>query len=556
MFPVFTEKFISESGFIKNRELNLIFIYGLFLVGLYILHTAARYIMAYWGHMVGVRMEYDMRFTLFKHYQNMDVEYFDNHKTGKIMSRITHDLREITELAHHGPEDLFISIVMLLGTFIFLVGKHVGFTFILYGILAVMIWFSVNKRKVLLNAFLETRKTHAEINAKIESSISGIRLTKSYANEEYELDRFEEYNVNYRNSYVIAYKRMAEFAAGNAFFLSFVSIVTLVIGGWFAYEDWLTIDELFIFLLYTTMFVSPIRRLVQFTQQFQQGFAGFTRFAEIMDIQPKILDKPDAVPLNTPVGTGTIELRNVSFKYSQEYPWVLKNFNLTVKPGKTVALVGPTGVGKTTITYLIPRFYEVQEGEVLVNGTNVQDLQLDSLREQIGFVQQDIIIFYGSIKDNILYGKPSATDEEIITAAKQANIHEFIMTLPHIYDSIVGERGIKLSGGQKQRLSLARVFLQNPPMLILDEATSSLDNATELAIQESIEKLAKNRTTLVVAHRLSTIKNADEILVITQEGIVEHGTHDELLAMDGIYAGLYNAQFEGFLPENLPSLKT
>ncbi len=551
LFPVFTEEILYGVG--AGEEMKILLFAGI-LLGLYLIRSVADYIMAYWGHVVGVRMEFDMRADLYHHIQNLDVEYFDNNKTGQIMSRLTNDLRDITELAHHGPEDLFISIVMLIGTFIFLLQKNVLLTIVIYTLLIGMIFFTVKKRKGLLKAFKATRKKHADINAHLESSISGIRLCKSYANEPYEMEKFQDSNVAYRNSYYHAYREMAEYAAGNSFFLNIVSVVALILGGYLVIMNLADSQDIVVFILYTYLFVSPIRRLVSFTQQFQQGFAGFSRFAEIMDIQPKILDRPNAVPLSNP--NGDIELVDVSFQYNPNSAWIFKDFNLKIHHGKTIALVGPTGVGKTTLSYLIPRFYEIQKGQVLLNGVDVRDLELDSIRSQIGFVQQDVVIFYGTIRENIIYGKPLATEEEIIEAAKKANIHTFIMGLPNKYDSLVGERGVKLSGGQKQRISLARVFLQNPPILILDEATSSLDNATELAIQESIERLAKNRTTLIVAHRLSTIKNADEIIVLTTEGIVERGTHEELLQRNGVYNQLYQSQFDGFIPETLPIQKT
>ncbi|MHA1585486.1 MAG: ABC transporter ATP-binding protein [Promethearchaeota archaeon] len=550
LFPVFANLFMDD--FIPNHHLNLILIYGGIFIGLYLFRTAAYYIMAYWGHIVGVRMEFDMRGNLFKHIQNMDVEFFDNNKTGQIMSRLTNDLRDVTELAHHGPEDLFISIVMLIGTFTYLVFVNLWLTLILVVFVGVLIWYTVSMRKKMLKAFKNTRRKHAEINAHLESTISGIRLSKSFANEEYDLGRFDKNNYRYYQSYKAAYKVMANYAATTTFLTDILSVVSLVAGGIFAFYGKITIQQLVVFLLYTTIFVRPVRRLIQFTQQFQSGFAGFSRFSEVMDIEPKIMDKPNAIKLTEP--KGEIEFRNVNFRYLPTTDWILRNFSIKIDPGKTVALVGPSGVGKTTITHLIPRFYDLSDkskGEILIDGNNIKDLELDSIRGNIGFVQQDVIVFYGTIKDNILYSKPDATDEEIMQAAKLANIHEFISSLPEKYDEIVGERGVRLSGGQKQRLSLARVFLKNPPILILDEATSSLDNATELAIQESIEKLAKNRTTIIVAHRLSTIKNADEILVLTDEGVTERGNHEELLAKNGIYADLYKAQFKGYIPDSI-----
>lgn len=549
LFPIFTRQFLND--FIPTGDIDLIWVYGGLMVILYLLQTAANYVMAYWGHIVGVSMEYDMRDDLFKHIQTLDVEYFDNNKTGRIMARLTNDLRDVSELAHHGPEDLFISLVMLMGAFILLVQTHVLLTLIIFSVMIVMIWFVASKRKKMLKTFKRTRRTHADINAHLESSISGIRLTKSFANEPYELEKFQVNNYAYRESYKAAYKQMAEFHSGSSFFLNILSVIALVIGGWFAYENWIPVDDIIMFILYTQIFIGPIRKLVQFTQQFQEGFAGFSRFAEVMQIQPSIKDKENAVAISDP--KGKIELKGVDFRYSKNTPYVFRDFHLTIEPSKTIALVGPSGVGKTTIAYLIPRFYDVKNGAVLVDGINVRHIRLESLRQNVGYVQQDVIVFYGSIRENILYGRPDATDPEIVDAARKANIHDFIMSTPDQYETIVGERGVKLSGGQKQRLALARVFLRDPPILILDEATSSLDNVTELAIQDSIEEIAKDRTTLIIAHRLSTIKNSDEIIVLADDGIVERGTHDELVVKGGMYSELYKAQFKGYIPDSVES---
>ncbi|MHA1562293.1 MAG: ABC transporter ATP-binding protein, partial [Promethearchaeota archaeon] len=396
-------------------------------------------------------------------------------------------------------------------------------------------------------------KEHASINAKIENSISGIRVCKSFANEEFEIDKFQVENLKYRRSYKRAYKIMAEFSAGNNFMMEILSLVAIAVGAIFLYFEIPNSDfnlaDLMTFLLFTAIFIRPIRRLLQFTQQYQMGAAGFERFYELMELKPDIADKENAIEMIEP--KGKIEFKGISFGYNENLGHVLENFNLTIDAGKTVALVGPSGVGKTTISHLIPRFYDIADGdgEILIDDVNIKDIKLDSIRKNIGFVQQDVFIFFGTIDDNILYGKPEATEEEVIYAAKQANIHDFIMSLPEGYESYVGERGVKLSGGQKQRIALARIFLKNPPMLILDEATSSLDNATELQIQDSIEKIAINRTTLIVAHRLSTIMNADEILVLEKGKIVERGSHKALLNSKGLYSELYRAQFQGFIPD-------
>ncbi|WP_457557678.1 ABC transporter ATP-binding protein [Candidatus Harpocratesius sp.] len=547
VFPLISERFLKD--FIVNSNLRMIWTFGGILLGLYLIRTIAFYIMAYWGHLVGVNMEFDMRADLFRHIQNLDAEYFDNTKTGQIMARLTNDLRDITELAHHGPEDLFISIVEIIGTFILLLLRSWLLTLILFVFVAILIWFTVGMRTTMLKAFRNTRQEHAEINSVLENSISGIRLCKSFAAEPYEFEKFEHNNIRYRKSYYKAYRVMANYASGSNFLTDILSLVALVVGAVFVVNgiQGLSKEQLVTYLLFTGIFVVPIRRLVSFTQIFQSGFAGFMRFGEVMDIKPKITDSHDAKPLENI--HGNIEFRNVTFKYKDQAKPVLHNFNLFIEQGKTVALVGPSGVGKTTITHLIPRFYEVDEGQILLDGKNIKSIAIDSLRSNIGFVQQDVIVFYGTIRDNIIYGKPDASEEEIIQAAKLANIHDFIMSLPDGYDSMVGERGVKLSGGQKQRLAIARVFLRNPPILILDEATSSLDTVTELLIQDAILQLAKGRTTIIVAHRLSTIKNADEILVLTDEGIAERGNHDELLKRNGLYTNLYNAQFEGYLPD-------
>lgn len=549
VFPLISEKFLED--FIVNKNLVKIWTFGGVLLGLYLIRTASFYVMAFWGHLVGVRMEFDMRRDIFRHVQNLDSEYFDDTKTGQIMARMTNDLREVTELAHHGPEDLFISIVEIIGTFIILMMRSWALTLILFVFVTLLVWFTLGMRTSMMKAFKDTRQEHAEINALLENSITGIRLCKSFANEAYEFEKFEHNNLRYRKSYYRAYRIMANYASGSTFLTDILGTVALVIGAVFVIKDFqnLTADQLVTYLLYTNIFVGPIRRLVQFAQIFQSGFAGFSRFAEVMEIDPKIVDAPDAVDIESI--EGSIEFRDVSFKYKEHLKPVLHNFNLKIEKGQTIALVGPSGVGKTTITHLIPRFYEVNSGKILIDGHDIQKITIDSLRANIGFVQQDVIVFYGTIRENITYGKPEATEEQVIQAAKMANIHDFIMAQPDQYDTMVGERGVKLSGGQKQRLAIARVFLRNPPMLILDEATSSLDNATELQIQDSILKLAKGRTTLIVAHRLSTIKNAHEILVLTDDGIVERGSHDELIAQKGIYYNLYNAQFEGYIPDSI-----
>ncbi len=553
VFPIISNKFFND--FIPNRNISSLIIYSAVLLFLYLIRTIANYVMAYWGHMVGIKMEFDMRIDLFKHFQRMSFSFYDDRKTGQLMSRLVGDLREVSELAHHGPEDLFISTVMISISFIYLMFLNWALTLVIFTFVILQLWFSLTKRWKMREAFRGTRKEHASINAKIENSISGIRVCKSFANEEFEIDKFQVENLKYRRSYKTAYKIMAEFSAGNNFMMEILSLVAITVGAIFLYYEipnsGFNLADLMTFLLFTAIFVRPIRRLLQFTQQYQMGAAGFERFYELMELKPCIADKENAIEMVEP--KGKIEFKDISFGYSEHLGYVLDKFNLTIDAGKTVALVGPSGVGKTTISHLIPRFYDIADGkgEILIDGVNIKDIKLDSIRKNIGFVQQDVFIFFGTIEDNIIYGKPEATEEDVIYAAKQANIHDFILSLPEGYQSYVGERGVKLSGGQKQRISLARIFLKNPPMLILDEATSSLDNATELQIQDSIGKIAKNRTTLIVAHRLSTIMNADEILVLEKGKIVERGSHKALLNSKGLYAELYQAQFQGFIPDIL-----
>ena len=545
-FPLITRQFIND--IIPNGKLRIFYIFIIALLILAVVRAVLNYIIDYWGHIVGTRMERDMRRDLFEHLQTLSFDYFDNIKTGHLMSRIVNDLREISELSHHGPEDLFISLVMLLGSFIILTTIEWRLTLIIYGFLPLLIWYAILKRKKMTSAFRSVRKRIANVNAQLENSISGIRVAKSFTNEEYEIEKFNEGNREFNSSREFAYKVMAEFFAGIFFLSNILNIITLSVGGFFVYRGYINIGDLVAYLLYINFFLQPIRKLTNFTQQFQDGMTGFERFVEIMKVKPSIVDKEDAVNLKEI--KGKIEFKNVAFKYSEK-KFVLSNINLAIMPGETMALVGPSGGGKTTLCQLIPRFYEVNDGEILVDGINIKDIKMKSLRENIGLVQQDIFLFTGTIRENILYGKPDAEDAEVAKAAKDANIHDFIMSLPEGYDSYVGEKGIKLSGGQKQRISLARAFLKNPAILILDEATSALDSEAEIIIQQALEKLTVGRTVLVIAHRLSTIKNANQIVVLTDQGIKEKGNHDDLIAKDGLYAKLYNAQFRGFIPDEV-----
>jgi len=546
VFPLITRQFIND--IIPNGKLRIFYIFIIALLTLAVIRAVLNYIIDYWGHIVGTRMERDMRRDLFGHLQTLSFDYFDNVKTGHIMSRIVNDLREISELAHHGPEDLFISLVMLIGSFIILTIIEWRLTLIIYSFLPLLIWYATLKRKKMTAAFRSVRKRIANVNAQLEDSISGIRVAKSFTNEEYEIEKFNEGNREFNSSREFAYKAMAEFFAGIFFLSNILNIITLSAGGFFVYRGYINIGDLVAYLLYINFFLQPIRKLTNFTQQFQNGMTGFERFVEIMKVKPSIVDKEYTVTLKEI--KGKIEFINVAFKYSEE-KFVLSNIDLAIMPGETMALVGPSGGGKTTLCQLIPRFYEVNDGEILIDGINIKDIKMKSLRENIGLVQQDIFLFTGTIKENILYGKPDAEDAEVAKAAKDANIHDFIISLPEGYDSYIGEKGIKLSGGQKQRISLARAFLKNPAILILDEATSALDSEAEIVIQQALEKLTVGRTVLVIAHRLSTIKNANQIVVLTDEGIKEKGNHNELIAKDGLYTKLYNAQFRGFIPDEI-----
>ncbi|MBN2795057.1 MAG: ABC transporter ATP-binding protein [Clostridia bacterium] len=545
IFPIFSGHVIDV--LIPDKNIRMMFILTIVILVLYLVRLAANYYINYWGHVMGSRIQYDMRKDLFSHLQSLSFKFFDDNKTGKIMNHITSDLAEVSELAHHGPEDIFLSTLMLIGSFAILFTKQFYLTFILLVCVIGLILFTLSRRNKMTDAFRKTRKKQAEITAQIENSISGIRLTQSFANEDYESGKFDNVNVQYRDAVKNAFKEMGIYSTGTNFLADLLSVVVIVIGGIFVAKDWMTAGELVTFLLYTTIFIRPIRRLIDFTQQLQRGMTGFERVYKVLNTEPEIKDADGAEDLEDVVGH--IELKNVTFAYDTETTEVLKNFDLDIQPRKTLALVGPSGVGKTTISQIIPRFYDVNDGNIYIDGKDIKQLTLSSLRKQIGIVQQDVFLFYGTIRENILYGNPDANEEMIIQAAKDANIHDFIMTLPDGYDAMIGERGVKLSGGQKQRLAIARVFLKNPPILVLDEATSSLDNATELAIQASIERLAKNRTTVIIAHRLSTIKNADEIIVLDDIGIVERGDHDALIKKNGVYSDLYHAQFKGFIPD-------
>ena len=537
MFPIITRTYMKD--FIPNRNLQAVLIWAGLLVVLYVLRLLCQYFVDYYGHVVGVNIEYRMRKDLFSHLQTLDFRFFDDTKVGHLMSRIVNDLRDITELAHHGPEDIFIATLMLIGSFIYLLSINVPLTLITFLFIPVIGAYAYRKRTDMNRAFSEERRKIADVNADLENSLSGIRVAQSFVNEDYEMRRFDSANSAFKKSRYHAFRAMAVYSSGLGFLTDLLNVAVLTCGALFMFKGFIDLADLTAYLLFIGYFLQPIRRLISFTQQYQQGMAGFRRFVELMEVAPSVTDKPGAKDL--PSVQGSIELRNVSFQYDKDSE-VLHDVSLSIPAGSTVAFVGPSGGGKTTLCHLIPRFYDVVEGAVLIDGHDVRDVTLSSLRQQIGFVQQDVFLFTGTIRENILYGNPSASEEEMVEAAKKAQIHEFVLSLKDGYDTYVGERGVKLSGGQKQRISIARVFLKNPPILILDEATSSLDTATELEIQEALEELAKDRTTLIIAHRLSTIRHADEIVVLTDGKIQERGTHAELVAKNGLYAKLHAAQ--------------
>jgi len=512
------------------------------MVVMYAIRFVCQYFITTWGHIMGARMESDMRRDLFDHYQRLSFSYYDRNNTGEMMSKLVSDLFDISELAHHGPENLLISALKIIGAVALLMLINVKLTLILLAVILAMIVFSVWQNRRMKAVFMENRKKIAGVNAQVQDSLSGIRVVQSFANEELEQEKFDHSNLAFLDSKMNSYKVMGSFQAGNAFFQGVLYTTVLVCGGYFVADGSLRAADLAVYALYIGVFMSPVEVLINFTEQFQKGYSGFRRFIEVIDTMPEIADKPSAVALSEV--RGQIAYRDVSFTYDQR-AGVLQGVDIEIPAGKTVALVGPSGGGKTTLCSLLPRFYDVTAGAVTVDGHDVRNVTIKSLRSAIGIVQQDVYIFAGSIRDNIAYGKPEASEAEIIEAASKANIHEFIMTLEDGYDSFVGERGTRLSGGQKQRIAIARVFLKNPPILILDEATSALDNESERYIQSALERLAKDRTTLVVAHRLSTIRNADEILVISNNRVEERGTHAQLLANNGLYASYYLMQFEG-----------
>ena len=524
-----------------NTQRDALIISASVLAGVYILKAICQYIVGYYGHLVGVKMQADMRRDLFKKYERLPFSYFDNHKTGDLLSRLTTDLWDVSELAHHGPENLFLAVLMFIGSFSILASINLTLTLIMFAIVPFIIFFTVLSRRRMRRAMKNSRKQMSEINSTLENSVGGVRETKAYAAEAYEICKFEKTNALFRQYRGEAMKSLGSFDSIMTFLQDMLYLTIVLVGGLFLYNGQLTASEFTAFLLYISMFLNPIQRFVSLFQQLQEGMSGFSRFCEIMDAEEEIDNGSREI---TDI-KGNLIFENVSFGYSteDEDKLVISDLTLNIPAGRTLALVGPSGGGKSTLCHLIPRFYEISEGRILLDGIDTKDITLNSLRKNIGIVSQTVFLFDGSVRDNIAYGTEGATEEEIIAAAKKANIHDYIVTLDEGYDTQVGERGVKLSGGQRQRIAIARVFLKNPKLLILDEATSALDNATEMQIQASLEELSKGRTVIVVAHRLSTVKNADEIVVVDREGIVERGNHEELIALGGEYKKLYDYQF-------------
>lgn len=537
VYPIVTRNMLND--FIPNKNYRLIVICGIVLLALYIVRMLLRYYVQYAGHMMGVKMQAQMRRDMFSHLEKLPYKFFDDNETGRIMSRMTNDLMDVSELAHHGPENVIICGVSVIIAFVYLATINIWLTLLLFITLPVMMVITMKLRSKMRDAFTRSREYTAGINAAVESSISGIRVTKAFTNAEKEQEKFEENNIKFTYARKDAYKAMGIFHSATSFITDIFNVIVLIAGGLFMYAGQIDFADYSTFIVSVNLFLTPLTTLINFMEQFQNGITGFERFVQIMDVEPE-KDDPEAADVES--FEGHIEFRDVTCRYDDDKN-VLNGISLDVNKGETFALVGPSGGGKTTMCHLIPHFYEISSGQILIDGTDIRKITMSSLRKNIGIVQQDIYLFNASMRDNILYGRLDATEEEVIEAAKRANIHDYIMSLPEGYDTQIGERGVRLSGGQKQRLSIARVFLKNPPILILDEATSALDNTTEILIQQALDELCKGRTTLVVAHRLSTIKNADEIAVVSDGRIIEKGSHGELMELDGVYADLYNLQF-------------
>lgn len=538
-FPVAVQWFIDD--LLPGGDWNMIVRVSILLFVVYIISTFLQFIVSYLGHKLGINIETDMRQQLFNHVQRQSFRFFDNTKTGHIMSRITNDLFDIGELAHHGPEDLFIAIMTLIGAFAIMFNINPELAVIAI-IMVPFLSIVATYGNIMMNkAWKNMYGKIADVNARVEDSVSGVRVVQSFTNENFEIARFKEDNGQFRLAKLIAYKVMAGTHSSIYMMTRLVTLVVLVVGAWFTYKEMLSYGELVSFVLYVNVLIKPVDKITALLELYPKGMAGFKRFLELVEQDPEVQDRPNA--LNVSHLNGDIEFENVSFRYD-EHKSVLENINLSIKAGETVAFVGPSGAGKTTICSLIPRFYDVNEGAISIDGLNIQDVTMQSLRSQIGIVQQDVFLFTGTIRENIAYGKKEAAEEEIQDAARKAHLEDFISSLPDGYDTQIGERGLKLSGGQKQRLAIARMFLKNPPILILDEATSALDTETEKIIQKSLMELAENRTTLIIAHRLATIRDADRVIVVTDDGIAEDGSYSELVAQDGIFARLHNIQFQ------------
>ena len=539
VYPIVTNKMLNE--YIPQKMYSTIVIAGIIVLALYALRMLLRYFVQYYGHLIGVKMQSQMRLDLFSHLEKLPFRFYDNHETGRIMTRITSDLFEVCELAHHGPENLLISSVMIVLSFTYLATIDWILTLIIFACVPILVAVTMHFRKAMRRAFDDRRKSNATINAAVESSVTGIRVTKAYTNAQREVEKFSKGNDQFVDASRRAYHAMAQFHSSTAFVTDIFNVFILIAGGLFLYADRISFGDYSTFIVSVNLFIAPVNTLISFMEQFQNGVSGFKRFVEIMDEAPEP-EAADARELKDV--EGVIEFKDVTYAYDTDKE-VLRNVNLRLEKGRKLALVGPSGGGKTTLCHLLPNFYRLEEGcgSIMIDGTDIRELPLESVRRNIGIVQQDVFLFVGTIRENILYGRPDATEEEMQEAARRANIHDYIMTLPHGYDTEIGERGVKLSGGQKQRLSIARVFLKDPAILILDEATSALDNTTEVLIQKALDELCKGRTTLVVAHRLSTIRNADEIAVVLDGRITERGTHEELMAAGGTYKDLYALQF-------------
>lgn len=542
IIPLIVRYITSEVVYFElSKATETILLLGVVMVVLVLIEAGCNYFMVYYGHMMGTYMEANMRKDIFGHYQKLSFAFYDNQKVGGLLSRVTSDLFDITELLHHGPEDIIISIIKIIGAFVILMNIDVPLALITFAFVPIMAVYALYFNRRMKRAFKKRRERVGEINSQIEDSLSGIRVVKSFANERIEMKKFNKGNKNFVEAKRMSYRHMAGYHSGLGALTTLVTVAVLVGGVHFLSIGTITVSDLLTFLLYINNFTEPVKKLINFTEMFQNGYSGFERFMEIMEIAPDIKDAEDAVSVNHL--KGDIDFDNVSFCYESNSEQVLNHVHLHVKAGEYMALVGASGVGKTTLCSLIPRFYDVTSGSIKIDGIDIRKMKLDDLRNQIGIVQQDVYLFAGTIMENIRYGHPGASDEDVIRAAKRANAHDFIMSFPEGYDTDIGQRGVKLSGGQKQRLSIARVFLKNPPILIFDEATSALDNESEKVVQKSLEELAKNRTTFVIAHRLSTIRNAQRILVLTEKGVEEEGTHEELMEKQGAYQALYNMQF-------------